>query len=107
MEKTIKGIRIKRGVTRGKPLHFFVDGESVLGYEGETIASALLTAGIFTSRTIDQKQMGVYCNMGVCHSCVMTVNGIPNVRICTTPVTEGCRVESQSFYKRGWDDQDI
>jgi hypothetical protein len=37
--------------------------------------------------------------MGICHSCAMTVNGIANVRICRTLVSDGCQVESQHFSK--------
>jgi len=80
-------------------VEFFVDGQPVTAYKGETIAAALMNAGYFTSRTIDDRPLGVYCNIGVCYSCVMTVNGIPSVRICKTLVSEGCRVESQRFQK--------
>jgi predicted molibdopterin-dependent oxidoreductase YjgC len=73
-------------------------------HAGETIAAALMNAGCFVSRTIDQKPLGVYCNIGVCHSCVMTVNGTPNVRICKTPVTAGCRVETQHRQKGAQDE---
>jgi sarcosine oxidase subunit alpha len=90
-----KATRIQEGVGRGESLKFFLDGKPVWAYEGETIASALMNAGCFVSRTIDQKPLGVYCNIGVCHSCVMTVNGMPNVRICKTQVSQGCRVETQ------------
>lgn len=90
-----KATRIQEGVVRGEPVEFFLDGKPVRAYEGETIAGALMNAGCFVSRTIDRKPLGVYCNIGVCCSCVMTVNGMPNVRICKTPVSEGCRVETQ------------
>ncbi|MEW6267558.1 MAG: (2Fe-2S)-binding protein [Thermodesulfobacteriota bacterium] len=107
MKKEIKPGRIEKGVTRGKPVEFLVDGQPVKAYQGETIAAALINAGIFISRTMDGNPMGVYCNIGVCHSCVMTVNGVANVRICQTLVSEGCRVESRHFQKGGWDEKPI
>jgi predicted molibdopterin-dependent oxidoreductase YjgC len=33
--------------------------------------------------------------MGVCHGCLVTVNGIPNVRACVTEVKPGLKVETQ------------
>ena len=100
-----KATRIQKGVVRGKPVEFFLDGKPVQAYEGETIASALMNAGCFVSRTIDQNPLGVYCNIGVCHSCVMTVDGMPNVRICKTRVSEGCQVETQHRQKGAKDER--
>lgn len=99
MDSGVKAERIEEGVVRGEPIEFFVDGRPVKAYRGETIASALISAGYFVSRTIDAKPMGVYCNIGVCHSCVMTVNGTSSVRICQTKVSDGCRVESQHLHR--------
>ncbi len=104
MNSTDKATRIQEGVLRGDPIEFFLDGKPVRAFKGETIAGALMSAGCFVSRTIDQKPLGVYCNIGVCHSCVMTVNGTPNVRICKTLVSEGCRVETQHRQKGAQDE---
>jgi sarcosine oxidase subunit alpha len=99
MDRNRKAVRIQQGIARGDPVEIFIDGQPVEARKGETIAAALLSAGYFVSRTIDNQPLGVYCNIGVCHSCVMTVNGISSVRICKTLVSEGCRVESQHFQK--------
>lgn len=99
MKTNKKATRIQEGIRRGDPVEFFIDGKPEKAHKGETIAGALMNAGCYVSRTIDQKPLGVYCNIGICHSCVMTVNGKPNVRICKTLVSEGCRVESQHFQK--------
>jgi NADH dehydrogenase/NADH:ubiquinone oxidoreductase subunit G len=32
--------------------------------------------------------------MGLCYECLVTVDGIPNVRACLTPVAEGMVVET-------------
>jgi hypothetical protein len=104
MNDKFKSSRINAGLTRGAAVIFYVDGKPVAGYKGETIAAALINEGILTSRTIDQNPLGVYCNMGICYSCAMTVNGIANVRICKTSVSEGCKVESQHFNKGCLDD---
>jgi len=97
MDINDKETRLKEGVKRGERVQIFVDGQPIKAYKGETIASALLSAGYFVSRTINSRPRGIYCNMGVCYSCVMTVNGIDSIRTCQTEVSEGCRVESQHF----------
>ena len=33
---------------------------------------------------------GIFCGMGVCHDCVMLVDGVP-LRTCMTPVRDGMR----------------
>jgi predicted molibdopterin-dependent oxidoreductase YjgC len=93
-------IRLEGGIKRGKAIRIFVDGQPVPAYEGETIASALMAAGRFVSRTINDRPLGVYCNIGICHSCVMTVDDVPGVRICRTPVSDGLRVKKGDFRKR-------
>lgn len=92
--------RLDSGVQRGEPVKIVFDGQTVEAFKGETIATALIGAGYLVSGTSYSQPRGVYCNIGVCHSCVMTVNGIQSVRICKTLVTDGCRVQSQHCEKR-------
>jgi len=99
-DQSIKAKRLNVDLERGKPVQMTVDGAPVTAYEGETIAAALMNAGYFVSRDIDSNPLGVYCNIGKCHSCVMTVNGEPSVRICQTLVSDGCKIESQHL-RRG------
>lgn len=87
--------RIDKEIQRGDPVEIIVDGNPVQSYKGETIAAALIASDNLTSRTIDGRPLGVYCNIGVCHSCIMKVNGVSGVRICKTPVSEGCQIETQ------------
>lgn len=81
-----------------------VDGRKMQAKKGETIAAALLANGIRIHRYTTKKHepRGIYCGIGQCTDCVMTVNGNPNVRTCITPVEEGMVVETQEgFGKRG------
>ena len=85
------------GVERGRALGILVDGAEVRAYEGESIAAALVASGRrftrWTARTGEPR--GYFCGMGVCQDCLVTVDGLPNVRACVTPVRDGMRVESQ------------
>jgi predicted molibdopterin-dependent oxidoreductase YjgC len=85
------------GVERGRALGVFVDGAEVLAYEGESIAAALFASGRRLTRWTARagEPRGYFCGMGVCQDCLVTVDGLPNVRACVTPVHDGMRVESQ------------
>jgi predicted molibdopterin-dependent oxidoreductase YjgC len=91
------GGRIPRGVERGAQFEIEVDGRPVVAFEGETIAAALIASGvrIFRHTNVQGAPRGIFCGMGVCFDCVMTVNGVPNVRTCVTPAEPGMRVETQ------------
>jgi len=87
-----------------KTVEVTIDNKKIKAREGEMILAALLSAGIrvnrFTSRY--NQPRGLFCGIGQCTDCVMTVNGIPNIRTCVTPVEEGMVIETQ--YSRGeWD----
>ncbi|MCM8768631.1 MAG: (2Fe-2S)-binding protein [Candidatus Omnitrophica bacterium] len=81
----------------GKKVDIFVDGRKVEAYEGEPIAAALWAAGIKKFRyTRKEKQpRGYFCGLGRCTDCVMTVDGVANVRTCITPVKGGMVVQTQ------------
>ncbi len=85
------------GVERGRRVTLVVDGGEIAAYEGETVAAALLAVGRRAMRTTARAQAprGYFCGMGVCHDCLMTVDGLPNVRTCVTPVRDGMRVDTQ------------
>ncbi len=72
-----------------------VDGERVAARPGMTVAAALLAAGRRTlRRTAQGAPRGLFCGMGVCFDCLVTVDGAPNVRACVTQVAPGMRVET-------------
>ncbi|HHX24683.1 MAG TPA: (2Fe-2S)-binding protein [Thermoanaerobacterales bacterium] len=74
-----------------------VDGKKIPAIEGEPIAAALLSAGIkkFRETPKKHKPRGIFCAIGRCTDCVMTVDGIPNVRTCVTPVKNGMIINTQ------------
>ncbi len=82
---------------RGRRVKFIFEGQEMSGYENEPIAAALHDNGITTLRYSLRhgRHMGFFCAIGRCSSCLMQVNGIPNVRTCITPLKEGMIVERQ------------
>lgn len=77
-------------------ISFTFDGEKYEGYEGDTIASALLAQNIRTLRKQEEtgSPRGLYCNIGHCYECRVTVDDASNVRACLTVIQEDMVVES-------------
>mgnify|MGYP006300886409 CR=1 FL=1 len=82
---------------QGQKVKFTFNGQEVEGYEGEPIAAALHAAGVRVLRYSPNlhRPRGFYCAIGNCSSCLMTVDGEPNVRVCVTGLKEGMAVEIQ------------
>ncbi len=81
---------------RKKKVTIYFEGEPIEAYEGEPIAEALHAAGIrVLNYTPRGRPRGLFCAIGKCSSCLMKVNGIPNVRTCITLVEDGMRIERQ------------
>lgn len=81
----------------GREVKFTLDGRDMVGIEGEPIAAALHAAGVKVLRHSPKlgRARGFFCAIGTCSSCLMTVDGVPNVRVCTEPLKEGMVVETQ------------
>lgn len=78
-------------------VRFFFNGSAIMGHEGEPIAAALLANGIRTLRRTRHVSAprGLYCGIGHCFECRVTVDGVDGIRSCLTPITEGMRVQSE------------
>src|SRR4051794_37776325 len=79
-------------------LTIWFDGAAVPARAGDSVAEALLAAGITTTRstTVSGAPRGPYCMMGACFECLATIDGRPNVQTCMTQVREGMQVEIQA-----------
>jgi predicted molibdopterin-dependent oxidoreductase YjgC len=81
---------------RKEPLTVKVDGEPVRAFAGESVATVLLAMGKRSFRHTDKNHTprGLFCGMGVCFDCLVTVDDQPNVRACMTPVQAGMVIET-------------
>lgn len=87
-------IRIDLDVLRPAPISIEVNGLPVACHPGETVATALLAAGVVIfRRTPAGAPRAPVCNMGVCFDCIVTIDGRPGVRSCMTRVAPHMRVE--------------
>jgi sarcosine oxidase subunit alpha len=82
-------MRIK-SIPRGRSLTIYVNGREIEAYELETVHAALLAAGILKLRDSGNgmSPRGIFCGMGTCYECLVTVNGQPNQRACQTLVED-------------------
>ena len=82
---------------RGEKVTFFYNGREVEGYTNETVVEALHAAGIRKLGTSPElhRPRGLFCAIGNCSSCFMTVDGQPNMRVCIIKCRQGMRVEEQ------------
>ena len=100
MKNMPDSIRLNARLKRGREVVIFVDGCPVRAYEGETIATALMASGHWTFQIRNDEALGVFCNIGMCHSCLLTVDGRSGVKACCTAVAAGQRIGTRIVSRR-------
>ncbi|MEV0319247.1 (2Fe-2S)-binding protein [Streptomyces sp. NPDC050658] len=84
---------------RPAPAHTVTfDGREIPALPGQTVAAALWSAGITAWRDTRRggERRGVFCGIGVCFDCLVTVNGRPNQRACLVPAAPGDEIGTQN-----------
>lgn len=82
---------------RGASLSITFAGDLVPAVPGETIAAALVAHGMLAQGLgRDGAPRGHYCGMGVCHDCLVIIDGRAGQRSCLTKVASGMTVEPQA-----------
>lgn len=76
---------------------FIWEGRELPAREGESLAVALLAAGVtsFRETPVTGAARGPLCLMGACFDCLVEVAGAQNVQACLTAVTPGLQVAMQ------------
>lgn len=79
-------------------ISLMVDGSPVAAARGDTVAAALLAAGIteFCRSPVSQSARAPFCGMGVCFDCRVTIDGEASRQACLTPVRDGMTVVTGS-----------
>ncbi|WEH14164.1 (2Fe-2S)-binding protein [Streptomyces sp. VNUA24] len=85
------------GATPGPAFTVTLDGRAVEALPGQTVGAALRAAGVTSWRTTRGagRPRGLFCGIGVCFDCLVTVNGRPNQRACLVPVRPGDTITTQ------------
>lgn len=71
----------------------FVDGERVGARVGQSVAAALLSAGIVELRRSPSANQprGAFCLMGLCQECAILIDGSLQ-QACLVPVRDGMQI---------------
>ena len=82
-------------VRRSAVVSFTMDGRPVEAHAGESLAAALLAAGIGTLRMSPRggEPRGAFCWMGLCQECTVTVDGVRRPA-CRAEARDGMVVRS-------------
>lgn len=83
------------GVPRGRAVTIIVNGDSCPAFEGETVHAALLAAGhrILRNAARNGQPRGIFCGMGVCYDCLVTIDGVPDQRACMALVQDRMEIQ--------------
>lgn len=67
------------------------DGAPLAARPGQTVGAALTDAGILSWRTTrnEGRPRGLFCGIGICFDCLLTVDGAANQRACLTTARDG------------------
>ncbi|WP_148573286.1 FAD-dependent oxidoreductase [Nocardioides caldifontis] len=88
----------------GEKVTFTFEGRTLTARRGQSVASALMQSGttVLTRSFKYRRPRGYTCGYDVCGSCPVTVDGLPGVSACSTPVQGGESVDRE----RGWPSAD-
>jgi hypothetical protein len=78
-------------------IEFSFDGGAITAAPGQSVGAALIAAGHRSWRTtrINGAPRGIFCGIGICFDCLVTVNGRPNRRACLVTASSGDVVITQ------------
>src|SRR5579862_9138997 len=77
---------------------FTFDGRRLVGRRGESLAAALIAAGVRGFRaTRAGAERGIFCGMGVCQDCLVEVDGRSNRRACMVKLDRSMTVRREGF----------
>lgn len=77
-----------------------VDGKPVNVAEGATVTAALMGYGEHKDcrcSFVSGERRAPYCHMGVCHECLVEIDGKPNQQACIRVVEEGMQIQQQAI----------
>ncbi|HKX10296.1 MAG TPA: FAD-dependent oxidoreductase [Stellaceae bacterium] len=79
-------------------ISFTFEGRELTGRRGESLAAALIAAGVRSFRvTRTGAERSIFCGMGVCQDCLVEVDGETNRRACMVKLDRPMIVRRESF----------
>jgi len=92
---------IDTGALQGA-IGLLIDGRDIEARDGDTLAIAMLNAGIvpFRHTPVSGQPRAPMCMMGVCFDCLVEVDGRQNVQACMVEVRSGMQVRLPTGARR-------
>ena len=91
--------RYSNNFEHSSQISFAFEGQILNAYPGDSVAAALTSYGIMDLReTSSGESRGIFCGMGVCHECLVDIDGEQNKRACMTKLKNGMKINRQKFY---------
>jgi aerobic-type carbon monoxide dehydrogenase small subunit (CoxS/CutS family) len=77
-------------------IEFTFNNQKYSAIPGQSIAAALFQANqhILRKTRMDGEERSIFCGIGICWDCVVTVDGVINQRSCIIEVVDGMVVTS-------------
>ena len=87
----------RRNSTPTDPVRLDFEGREVLAARGDSVAAALLAAGVthFHSAAISGEPRAPFCMIGNCFECLVEIDSVPNCQACRIEVEEGMQIRIQ------------
>lgn len=102
MTRTVRGSQTAGRIVRlaeadRETLPFTLDGRPCEGRAGDTVLTAILSnAGAVRRSEFGPEARAGFCLMGACQDCWVWQCSDPRIRACTTPLTEGMNLLTNS-----------
>ena len=78
-------------------IQVLLNGRTIDAIEGQSVGALLLEQDERITRTtrFNGKPRGMFCGIGICFDCLITINGVTNQRACLTSVEDGMSIQTQ------------
>lgn len=78
-------------------VRFLFDGREMKATAGMSVAAALISNGVFAWRETrhSSQPRGLFCGIGQCFDCLVTINGQTDIRACIDTINEGDVITTQ------------
>lgn len=79
-------------------MKIYLNGVEVEATENESVGTFLLKRRqqVLRKTRFNDQPRGMFCGIGVCFDCIVTIDGIANQRACITQLRNGMRIEVTS-----------
>lgn len=79
-------------------MKIYLNSVEVEAMENESVGTFLLKRRqqVLRKTRFNDQPRGMFCGIGVCFDCIVTIDGVTNQRACITQLRDGMRIEVTS-----------